>query len=116
MISPVFFRIMHSKTLYLLLAFAVTIAAVTAYWDDDDEDDELFDLEDFMEKRGRKSGRKGKGKGKKPKWQRKSVPITPSLPPSPHLLHFTTPPPPHAYHLHIFPASLIEEILRIKHL
>ena len=60
---------MHSKTLYLLLAFAVTIAAVTAYWDDDDEDDELFDLEDFMEKRGRKSGRKGKGKGKKPKWQ-----------------------------------------------
>ncbi|KAJ8035311.1 hypothetical protein HOLleu_22493 [Holothuria leucospilota] len=55
---------MQSKTLYLLLAFAVTIAAVTAYYDDD-EDDLLTDFQEYMlEKRARKGKGRGKGKGK----------------------------------------------------
>lgn len=45
---------MLSKSLYLVLAFAVTIAAVTAYFDDED-DNMLTDFQEFMlEKRAKK--------------------------------------------------------------
>lgn len=49
--------VMESKFICLLLVFAVTLATVTAAYDDDD--DNLFmDLEEMMEKRGKKKPNK----------------------------------------------------------
>lgn len=62
---------MYTKALFLLLALAVTVAMVTAEYDEDFEDDGYF-LEEMMEKRGRGKGKgKGKGKGQKGTWKSK---------------------------------------------
>lgn len=53
---------MQSKMIYLLLAFAVTIAVVTATYEDDDDDDFFTEIENYMEKRGKSKKMKLKGK------------------------------------------------------
>ncbi len=56
---------MQSKVLYILIAFALTIAAVTAFLDDgyDGDEDAFMTFQDMVEKRARS----GKNKHK-PKW------------------------------------------------